>query len=221
MNYPTEKSPFLEDKNNDSEKRVSPPPAGLSLLWTHFLVGFLGVIVGSTLVMMRISMMERSSSVVKVDRVPLWGDSHSSTMEFSKRVVDKGNWIEGFGISRGVLTITSSADGRLHLRHLYASGQSPFDGTKGEGNDMASQMQTDLKFINVTLNDAKMTMCDIVRINVFTTDMEATLAVWDDVYVPWINNCPVRPASTLVGVTTLFAPDLLVEIQVEAVSSSN
>lgn len=206
MSHPTETSPFLGDSNNGRKGAGFP---GLSL-FTHFLVGFLGVVVGT--MVMRHTM--ESSPEISASTVPILGHPKASKTGFMKRVVDKGNWIESFGISRGVLT--TSPDG---IRHLYASGQSPFDGEKAEGSDMASQMKTDLKFIDVTLKDAKMSMCDIVRINVFTTDIDATLAAWDDVYVAWVEDCPVKPASTLVGVTSLFSPDLLVEIQVEAVSA--
>ena len=61
-----------------------------------------------------------------------------------------------------------------------------------------------------------MTLGDVVRINVFTTDVDAMLGSWEDLakrFAP----AGGRPTSTLVGVTRLASPEMMVEIEATAV----
>ena len=205
--YPTEESNLLV--GNERNKKGWNTSVTIFSLGSHFAAGLLGVLAGAYVVR---SSMDRSSAILTT-QIPLLSHPHSSKKDFTKRVIDKGNWIEGFGISRGVLTISPEG-----TKTLYASGQSPFDGEQVKGGDMAGQMQVVLKFLDTSLQDADMTACDIVRIAVYTTDIDATLGAWDDVYMPWIADCSVKPASTLIGVASLFSPDVHVEIKVTAIS---
>lgn len=60
-----------------------------------------------------------------------------------------------------------------------------------------------------------MTLADVVRLNFYTTDMDALLQ-----HFTIVNECfastGVRFATTLLGVTKLAAPDLLVAIEATA-----
>lgn len=192
---------LLGEKNRD--KNV-PPSSSLS----HFLTGLVGVVAGSMLV----RYME--TCVLTNGYRSITTEQHQQQdpipNHVSKTVVMKGDWLERYSISRGV--VTTAPDG---TRHLHASGQAPFDGREMIGSDVKEQFQAELEFTNETLQAADMNVCDVVRMNVFTTDTNATLAAWN-VFNEWIAPCSVKPVSTLVGVASLFSPDAYIEIEIEA-----
>lgn len=80
---------------------------------------------------------------------------------------------------------------------------------------MRGQIGAAVANIEEVLVSAGLGLGAVTRIRVYTTDMDETLANWDAVIGPF-NAAGSRPASTLVGVTRLFSPDLLVEIEATA-----
>jgi enamine deaminase RidA (YjgF/YER057c/UK114 family) len=70
--------------------------------------------------------------------------------------------------------------------------------------------------IERVLQEAGMTLADVVRINVFTTDVDAMMESWEDLAKRFAA-AGGRPTSTLVGVTRLAFPELMVEIEATAV----
>ena len=61
-----------------------------------------------------------------------------------------------------------------------------------------------------------MTLADVVRMTVFTTDVDTMMGAWQGLSERF-TTAGVRPTSTLVGVTRLAFPDLMVEIEATAV----
>lgn len=59
---------------------------------------------------------------------------------------------------------------------------------------------------------------DVVRINIFTTDMDGFLSSGLEVVFGWFGE--YRPTSTLVEVARLANPNVLVEIEAVAIASS-
>ncbi|MFC0105490.1 RidA family protein [Kibdelosporangium aridum] len=59
----------------------------------------------------------------------------------------------------------------------------------------------------------------VVRINIFTTDMDGFLRDALDVCFGWFGN--TRPASTLVEVSRLANPKVLVEIEAVAIEDAS
>ena len=55
----------------------------------------------------------------------------------------------------------------------------------------------------------------IVFINFFTTDIDGFLENYE-VYANWIGPAGVMPPQSLIGVSRLVMPDLLVEIEIQA-----
>jgi enamine deaminase RidA (YjgF/YER057c/UK114 family) len=60
-----------------------------------------------------------------------------------------------------------------------------------------------------------MTLANVVRINVFTTDVDAMMLAWGDL-AKRFEAAGGRPTSTLVGVTRLAFPEMMVEIEATA-----
>lgn len=128
----------------------------------------------------------------------------------SNATFDPWTWQESFGFSHGVET-------RAPRRIVEVSGQcatSP-DGAPQAPGDMSGQIKRSIDNIEAVLKLAGMDLSKVVRIRVFSTDINATLQCWADV-IGRFNAAGSRPASTLVGTTGLFSPDLLVEIEATA-----
>lgn len=84
----------------------------------------------------------------------------------------------------------------------------------GEG-DMALQVATTLENIRLSLEAIGASPSDVVRINIFTLDVDRYLE--EGAFLQQAFFGEETPASTLVGVTRLADPRYLVEIQVDAV----
>ena len=66
------------------------------------------------------------------------------------------------------------------------------------------------------LEDPDMTLGNVVRLNRYTTDVDAMMGCYD-ILAERFAAAGVRPTSTLVGVTRLAFPELLVELEATAV----
>jgi 2-iminobutanoate/2-iminopropanoate deaminase len=109
------------------------------------------------------------------------------------------------GISQAILV----ERGRL----LMLSGHVPFD---SDGNVVGTELpaQLDQVFSNLraTLQAASTDFSSVARLTIYVRDYESRmLPVIRSVRDRWINaECP--PASALIGVASLFHPDVLVEV---------
>ncbi|WP_458315685.1 RidA family protein [Mycolicibacterium brisbanense] len=86
-------------------------------------------------------------------------------------------------------------------------------GTTGAGDDIAAQTRDALARIEKALHDAGAGLTDVVRTRVFVTDISR----WKDVaaaHAEVFGN--IRPVTTMVEVSALIAPELLVEIEADA-----
>ena len=103
-------------------------------------------------------------------------------------------------------------------RVLVCSGQTSVD---GDGNvlhagDMAAQTMQVLDNLETVLRDAEMSLANVVRLNYYTTDVDAWLQA-AGTFGPRLGEAGCRPASTLLGVSRLAFPELLVEIEALAI----
>lgn len=88
------------------------------------------------------------------------------------------------------------------------------DGPVG-GSDIAEQTRECLRRIEGALHEVGASLADVVRTRVFATD----IATWERIGA--VHNeyfGAIRPASTIVEVSGLARPDLLVEIEADAVA---
>lgn len=100
---------------------------------------------------------------------------------------------------------------------LFISGQVALDADGnlvGQGN-MCAQLRQVIENIQTALEAAGASFEHVVKLGIYTVDIEALLACRDirDEYV----NTDNPPASTAVEVSRLFRPDVLVEIEAVAV----
>jgi len=102
---------------------------------------------------------------------------------------------------------------------VYISGQVPLDaeGQLVGGGDFAAQTRQVFENITRALEAADATWSDVVKLDYFLRDVDQISAVRAirDEYVDTAN----PPASTLVEVSSLFSPDVLVEIQAVAIKN--
>ena len=86
-------------------------------------------------------------------------------------------------------------------------------GTTGTGTDVAAQTRNALRRIEIALEQAGATLRDIVRTRIYLTNISCWRdvgAVHSDVFGA------IRPAATMVEVSALIEPGLLVEIEADA-----
>ncbi|HEY0228832.1 MAG TPA: RidA family protein [Mycobacterium sp.] len=92
-------------------------------------------------------------------------------------------------------------------------------GTTGAGpaGDIGAQAQDALHRIEIALHEAGVTLADVVRTRIFVTDISRWREV-GAVHAQVFGD--IRPASTMVEVSALIAPSLMVEIEADAYVAS-
>ena len=91
-------------------------------------------------------------------------------------------------------------------------------GTTGTGADITAQTRDALQRITIALDEAGATLADVVRTRMFVTDMSR----WRDVgrvHAEYFGD--IQPVATMVEVSALISPELLVEIEVDAYVESD
>lgn len=101
-----------------------------------------------------------------------------------------------------------------HTRTLYCAGQTAMsgDGKPRHEGDMAAQLALSLDNLEAVLGDASMSLADLVRLNVYTTDVDRLFEHYG-VLASRLGAAGVAPATTMLGVTRLAIPTLLVELE--------
>jgi enamine deaminase RidA (YjgF/YER057c/UK114 family) len=105
-----------------------------------------------------------------------------------------------------------------HKRVLVCSGQDSVDadGNTQHPGDMAAQLERSLDNLEAVLNGADMTLADVVRLNVYTTDFDEFVKNWGSL-AGRFGSTGGRFTTSLLGVTRLFTPELLVLLEATAV----
>jgi enamine deaminase RidA (YjgF/YER057c/UK114 family) len=106
-----------------------------------------------------------------------------------------------------------------HQRLLVCSGQ---DAVDADGNtqhpaDMAAQLDHALDNLEDVLGAADMTLANVVRLNVYTTDFDELVKHWVRL-TDRFGRSDGRFVTSLLGVTRLFTPELLVMLEATAVA---
>jgi enamine deaminase RidA (YjgF/YER057c/UK114 family) len=102
-------------------------------------------------------------------------------------------------------------------RQLICAGQTSVDadGNPRHPGDLRAQIGLALDNLEAVLADADMTFADVVRLNVYCTDVDEFLRS-ADVLGARLGAAGVRPPSTLLGVARLAFPELMVELEATA-----
>jgi enamine deaminase RidA (YjgF/YER057c/UK114 family) len=86
-------------------------------------------------------------------------------------------------------------------------------GTTGPGDGPAVQTREALRRIAIALSQVGAALSDVVRTRIFVTD----IASWREIGAVHAEVFgDIRPAATMVEVSALISPDLVVEIEVDA-----
>ncbi|MEU4533375.1 RidA family protein [Streptosporangium sp. NPDC023825] len=106
-----------------------------------------------------------------------------------------------------------------HTRTLYISGQTAMsgDGKPQHTDDMEAQLALSLDNLEAVLSEAGMSLANLVRLNVYTTDVDRLFQHYG-VLAARLGAARVTPSTTMLGVTRLAIPDLLVELEGTAVA---
>ena len=105
-----------------------------------------------------------------------------------------------------------------HRRELICSGQDAVDanGNSQHPGDMAAQLGLALDNLEAVLADADMTLANVVRLNAYTTDVDELFKHWTTLTDRFAGSAGGFATSVL-GVTRLGAPPLLVLLEATAV----
>ena len=105
-------------------------------------------------------------------------------------------------------------------RTLFLAGQVSVDeeGRPLHPDDMGAQLAQVLDNLETVLREAGAQLSDVVRLNIYTTDVDAFFEGFGAAAAGRLAEAGCRPASTLLGVTRLAYPELLVEIEATAVA---
>lgn len=129
-----------------------------------------------------------------------------------RTAVNPWTWSLAMGYNQGELVSG-------HTRTLYCSGQAAMssDGTPQHAGDMGAQLALSLDNLEAVLSAAGMSLANLVRLNVYTTDVDLLFQHYG-VLASRLGAAGVAPATTLLGLTRLALPLLMVELEGTAVA---
>jgi len=128
------------------------------------------------------------------------------------RTINPTPWLRHFNMNHAIEVTGAS-------RTLYLSGQTSTsaDAAPLHPGDLLAQFQTAWGNLKAALSVAEMSPLNIVRMNIYTTDVTQFMEKAEDI-IPIFASDGVQPVCTLLGISALFDPDLMVEIEATAVA---
>jgi enamine deaminase RidA (YjgF/YER057c/UK114 family) len=129
-----------------------------------------------------------------------------------RQIINPWTWQDAFGFVQAN-KVSDVA------RVLVCSGQTSVDseGRPLHAGDMKAQIGQAVDNLETVLASGGMKLSDVVRLNYYTTDVDGFMAAAETTGQR-LAQAECRAASTLLGVTRLFAPEILVEIDAIAMS---
>jgi enamine deaminase RidA (YjgF/YER057c/UK114 family) len=134
------------------------------------------------------------------------------TKNMERTEVNPVKWSVKMGFNQGELVSG-------HTRTLYCSGQTAMsvDGKPLHAGDMAAQLALSLHNLETVLRGAGMSLANLVRLNIYTTDVDLLFQHYG-VLAARLGSAGVAPTTTMLGVTRLAFPVLMVELEGTAVA---
>ena len=128
-----------------------------------------------------------------------------------QRNINPWKWQDQYGFSQGIEVTNAS-------RVLYCAGQASVDenGKPVHAGDMRKQIEQAFRNLEAVLKASGFGLANVVRLNYYTTDVEAFLSA-SDVVGSRLTAAASQPSGTLLGVTKLAFPGLMIEIEATAV----
>ena len=129
-----------------------------------------------------------------------------------RTAVNPWDWSASQGFNQGEVVTGQT-------RTLFCAGQTAVDadGTPQHAGDMAKQLTVALDNLEAVLAEAGMDLGNVVRLNIYTTDVDALFEHYG-VLAARTGVSQVAPPGTLLGVARLAFPELLVELEATAVA---
>jgi enamine deaminase RidA (YjgF/YER057c/UK114 family) len=138
-------------------------------------------------------------------------DISKEVAEMQRTPINPVPWSKKLGFDQGELI-------EGHRRLLVCSGQDSVDadGNTQHPGDMAAQLELSLDNLEAVLAEADMSLANVVRLNVYTTDFDEFVRHWGQLSERF-GSSDGSFTTSLLGVTGLFTPDLLVLLEATAV----
>ncbi|KGN31334.1 endoribonuclease L-PSP [Knoellia sinensis KCTC 19936] len=132
-------------------------------------------------------------------------------MAIERTAINPVTWSLEMGFNQGEVVTGQT-------RTLYCSGQTAMgvDGTPQHDGDMAAQLTLALDNLEAVLGAADMSLANLVRLNVYTTDVDLLFQHYG-VLAGRLGAARVAPPTTMLGVTRLAIPGQMVELEATAV----
>jgi enamine deaminase RidA (YjgF/YER057c/UK114 family) len=129
-----------------------------------------------------------------------------------QRKVNPWTWQDEYGFSQAI-EVTGAE------RVLYCAGQTSTapDGSTVAPGDMRAQTEKAFDNLETVLEEAGLALENVVRLNYYVTDIDRFFGESAPVIGERLGPAGVQPSGTLLGVTRLAFPDLLIEIEATAV----
>lgn len=129
-----------------------------------------------------------------------------------RRIVNPWSWQDAFGY-------VQANEVRDAKRVLFCSGQTSNDaaGSPQHPGDMRAQITLALDNLETLLREAGFSFKDIVRLNIYTTDVDKFLENYD-AFITRLAEAGCQHTGSLLGVTRLAYPEMMIELEATAVS---
>lgn len=129
-----------------------------------------------------------------------------------RRVINPWTWQDNLGFVQA-----NEVSGVQRV--LICSGQTSVDaeGRPMHPRNMRAQITQALDNLETVLQQAGFRLSDVARLNIYTTDVDAFFEAYD-VVAGRLAAAGCRQASTLLGVSRLAFPELMVELEATAVA---
>jgi enamine deaminase RidA (YjgF/YER057c/UK114 family) len=128
-----------------------------------------------------------------------------------RKIINPSKWQDALGFVQGH-EVTGAQ------RVLYCAGQVSVDadGKSVHAGDFRGQLNRTIDNLELVLNKSGFSVSDIVRLNIYTTDLEGFSAN-RGLILERLVGAGAHYSSTLLGVARLARPEFLIEIEATAV----
>lgn len=129
-----------------------------------------------------------------------------------RTAVNPVTWSLEMGFNQGEVVARAT-------RTLYISGQTAMcaDGRPEHDGDMAGQLALAVDNVEAVLQEAGMSLANLVRLNVYTTDVDGLFPHYG-ILAGRLGAAGVAPTTTMLGVTRLAIPGQMIELEGTAVA---
>lgn len=129
-----------------------------------------------------------------------------------RRSINPWKWQDAFGYVQANAVQNAQ-------RTLYCSGQSAVDadGKALHPGDMRAQIALTLDNLETVLRESGFAFKDIVRLNIFTTDVDKFFENYD-AFITRLAEAGCRHTGCLIGVARLAFPEMMLEVEATAVA---